>query len=186
MDDGGFDVPHENKNNDDDDEGAGDATTPFQPGASSMPGPSGKRHPTATMTRPAQRGSHTAETSFIEGDPDGRDFTADSLIIPVGNETLAQKYPEYGKEYGFTVVAVLLAAGTTIGVVLSSLSKGLKSVVNGVCNGLKELGKKKRLYSAWGDCQLCVSHSRSFLGKNAWLLILVIAAFLIECVTKRR
>ena len=71
---GGFDerdplIPHENENNDDDES---DTTTPFQPGASSTPGPVGENIPMriATMNRPAERGSHTAETSFIEGEYD--------------------------------------------------------------------------------------------------------------------
>lgn len=46
------------------------------------------------------------------------------------------------KKYGFFLTAVLLAFGTTIGVIIDCLSKGLMSVANGVGNGLKELGKK--------------------------------------------
>ena len=56
---------------------------------------------------------------------------------------LRERIKEIFKKYGFTVTAVLLAVGTTIGVVVSSLTKGLKSVAKGVGNGLQELGKKK-------------------------------------------
>ena len=49
----------------DDDE---DTTGRFDPASASTPGP-GENIPmrTTTMNRPPERGSHTAETSFIEG-----------------------------------------------------------------------------------------------------------------------
>ena len=58
-------MEHTDDRNDDDD---GDTTGPFQPGSSSTPGP-GEQIPmrTTTMNMPSERGSHTAETSFIEG-----------------------------------------------------------------------------------------------------------------------
>ena len=62
------------------------------------------------------------------------------------------------------MTAVLLAVGTTIGVVVSSLTNGLKSVAKGVGNGLQELGKKNRLHSSWPagrDRELFLSHGRS-------------------------
>ena len=77
--------------------------------------------------------------------------------------SLRERVKEIFKKYGFTATAVLLAGGTTIGVVVSSLTKGLKSVTKGVGNGLQDLGKK-RLHSArpaGRDSELCVSHSRS-------------------------
>ena len=76
---------------------------------------------------------------------------------------LRERIKEIFKNYRFTVTAVLLAVGTTIGVV-SSLTKGLKSVGKGVGNGLQELGKKNRLHStrpAGLDRELRVSHGRS-------------------------
>ena len=76
---------------------------------------------------------------------------------------LRERIKEIFKKYGFIVTAVLLAVGITIGVVVSSLTKGLKSVAKGVCNGLQELGKKNRFYSARParlDRELCVSHGR--------------------------
>ncbi|XP_022797619.1 RNA polymerase-associated protein LEO1-like [Stylophora pistillata] len=57
---------------DDDDErseaGAdeGDTTTPFQPDENSTPGPSGEENRMTTMNREQEKGSKTAETSFIE------------------------------------------------------------------------------------------------------------------------
>ena len=81
--------------------------------------------------------------------------------------------------------------GTTIDVVVSSLTKGLKSVDKGVGNGLQELGKKLDyiLPDPLGSIVSFVFRTAgqvvSFLGKNAWLVILAVAAFLIEKVTKR-
>ena len=56
--------------------------------------------------------------------------------------SLREKVKNIFKKYGFTVTAVFLAVGTVIGVIVDSLTKGLKSVATGVGNGLKELGKK--------------------------------------------
>ena len=56
--------------------------------------------------------------------------------------SLREKVKNIFKKYGFTVAAVFLAVGTVIGVIVDSLTKGLKTVATGVGNGLKELGKK--------------------------------------------
>ena len=56
--------------------------------------------------------------------------------------SLGEKVKNIFKKYGFTVAAVFLAVGTVIGVIVDSLTKGLKTVATGVGNGLKELGKK--------------------------------------------
>ena len=45
---------------------------------------------------PPQKG--TAETSFIEGETSGRIRTADSMKIELAHQTIANKYPEYGKD----------------------------------------------------------------------------------------
>ena len=77
--------------------------------------------------------------------------------------SLRERVKEIFKKYGFTVTAVLLAFGTTIGVLVSSLTKRLKKVANGVGNGLKKTGQKNWLHSAGPaglDCELCVSHGR--------------------------
>ena len=50
--------------------------------------------------------------------------------------SLREKVKNIFKKYGFTVTAVVLAVGTVIGVILSSLTKGLKTVATGVGNGL--------------------------------------------------
>ena len=46
------------------------------------------------------------------------------------------------KKYGFIVSAVVLAVGETIGVIVSALTRGLKSVAKGVGDGVKTLGSK--------------------------------------------
>ena len=53
--------------------------------------------------------------------------------------SLRERVKEIFKKYGFTATAVLLAVGTTIGVVVSYLTNGLKAVAKGVGNGLQEL-----------------------------------------------
>ena len=96
------------------------------------------------------------------------------------------------KKYGFTVAPVLLAVGTVIGVIVNSLSKGFKSVAKGAGNGLRELGKKiagilpgligsivKTLFSKLPGSVI------SFLVKNAWLLILRAAVFMVERIQRR-
>ena len=88
--------------------------------------------------------------------------------------SLREKVKNIFKKYGFTVTAVFLAVGTVIGVIVNSLTKGLKTVATGVGNGLKELGKK------------IAGSLISFLGKNAWLLILGVAVFMVERLKKNR
>ena len=63
--------------------------------------------------------------------------------------SLREKVKNIFKKYGFTVAAVFLAVGTVIGVIVNSLTKGLKTVAAGVGNGLKELGKKDRRNTSW-------------------------------------
>ena len=77
-----------------------------------------------------------------------------------------------------------------IGVIIDALSKGPKSVANGVGNGLQELGKKIAnilpgiLGAIFSFVFRAAGQVISFLGKNAWLLIVTVATFLIDWVTK--
>ena len=73
-------MEHTDDRNDDDN---GDTTGPFQPGSASTPGP-GEQIPmrTTTMNRPPERGSHTAETSFIEGRGVTRGAKKDQILFP--------------------------------------------------------------------------------------------------------
>ena len=68
--------------------------------------------------------------------------------------------------------------GTTIGVIVNSLTKGLKSAAVGIGNDLQTLGKKiaQILPGLIGTIVSFIFKTAgsviSFLGKNAWLLIL--------------
>ena len=105
--------------------------------------------------------------------------------------SLREKVKNIFKKYGFTVAAVFLAVGTVIGVIVNSLTKGLKTVAVGVGNGLKELGKKiagilPGLIGAIVSFIFKTAGSViSFLGKNAWLLILDVAVFAVERFKKK-
>lgn len=94
------------------------------------------------------------------------------------------------KKYGFTVTAVVLAVGV-IGVIVSSLTKGLESVAKGVGDGLKTLGKKiaqilpSLIGSIVGFILKTAGSVIQFLGKNAWLLILGVAVFMVERMQRR-
>ena len=105
--------------------------------------------------------------------------------------SLREKVKNIFKKYGFTVTAVFLAVGTVIGVIIDSLTKGLKSVATGVGNGLKELGKKiagilPGLIGAIVSFIFKTAGSViSFLGKNAWLLILGVVVFTVERFKKK-
>ena len=106
--------------------------------------------------------------------------------------SLREKVKNIFKKYGFTVAAVFLAVGTVIGVIVDSLTKGLKTVATGVGNGLKELGKKiagilPGLIGAIVSFIFKTAGSViSFLGKNAWLLILGVAVFTVERFQKKK
>ena len=106
--------------------------------------------------------------------------------------SLREKVKNIFKKYGFTVAAVVLAVSTVIGVIVSSLTKGLKTVATGVGNGLKELGKKiagilPGLIGAIVSFIFKTAGSViSFLGKNAWLLILGVAVFAVERFQKKK
>ena len=105
--------------------------------------------------------------------------------------SLREKVKNIFKKYGFTVAAVFLAVGTVIGVIVNSLTKGLKTVAAGVGNGLKELGKKiagilPGLIGAIVSFIFKTAGSViSFLGKNVWLLILGVAVFTVERFQKK-
>ena len=105
--------------------------------------------------------------------------------------SLREKVKNIFKKYGFTVTAVFLAVGTVIGVIVNSLTKGLKTVATGVGNGLKELGKKiagilPGLIGAIVSFIFKTAGSViSFLGRNAWLLILGVAVFTVERFKKK-
>ncbi|PFX32996.1 hypothetical protein AWC38_SpisGene2096 [Stylophora pistillata] len=92
--------------------------------------------------------------------------------------SLCERVRNIFKKYGFTVSAVVLAVGTMIGVIMSTLTKDLKTVAKGVGNGLKTLGKKIAaiLPGLIGSIVSFVFRAAgsviSFLGQNAWVVII--------------
>lgn len=90
------------------------------------------------------------------------------------------------KKYGFIVSAVVLAVGETIGVIVSPLTRGLKSVAKGVGDGVKTLGSKIAgilpglISSVVGFISKTAGSVISFLGQKEWPLIMLVAIFVVE------
>ena len=112
---------------------------------------------------------------------------------------LRERVKDIFKKHGFTLATVVTAVGITIGVLLKILTDGASAAANGIKNvakkvgdGLKELGKKigsilPGLVGAIASFVLrAAGQAITFLGKNAWLLILFVAAFLIEKIIKKK
>ena len=110
----------------------------------------------------------------------------------IKNLPLREKLKYIFKKYGFTVFAVLSAAGAIIGVIVSNLTKGLSALGRGVSNGLKNIGKKlgeilpgmvgaivSFLFKTAGEVI-------GFLGKNAWLLIMSVVLYFVESIKNKR
>ena len=105
---------------------------------------------------------------------------------------LRERVKNIFKKYGWTLQAVVLAAGLVIGAVSLAALNALKSGTKAVGNGLKAIGKKVAsilpgligtivsfLFKTAGQVV-------SFLGEHAWLLILAVVAFLIERLLKKQ
>ena len=104
---------------------------------------------------------------------------------------LRERIKNIFKKYGWTLQAVVLAAGITISAVVLATLNGLKAATKAIGNGLKNIGKQAA-GALPGLIGLIVSfifkvagQAISFLAKHAWLLILAVVAFLVERVTKR-
>ena len=94
---------------------------------------------------------------------------------------LLERIKEIFKKYGVTVTAILLAAGVTIGVVVSSITKVLKdigakvgSLLPGVIGSIVNF-----LFKSAGKVV-------GFLAEHTWLLILAAVASLFEKYVKKR
>ena len=85
-----------------------------------------------------------------------------------------------------------MSVGFTIGVIVDSLTSGLKSVAKGVENGLKDLGKKVgQILPGLIDTIVSFIFRTEgtvigFLGKNAWLLIQAVVIFAVEQFQKKQ
>ena len=109
-----------------------------------------------------------------------------------------EKIKELFKKYGFTLATVVAAVGITIGALYKILENGasaatneIKEVSKKVGDGLKELGKKigsilPGLVGAIASFVFRTAGQVIGYDKNAWLLILFVAAFLIEKITKKK
>ena len=62
---------------------------------------------------------------------------------------LRERIKEIFKKYGVTVAAIFVAAGVTTGAVIGAITNALKATGKALGNGLKDLGKKNSLTSAW-------------------------------------
>ena len=90
------------------------------------------------------------------------------------------------------MTAILIAAGVTIGAVISSLAKGLKATGKAMAGGLKEIAAKlgSLLPGLIGQIASFLFKTAAkavdFLAEHTWLIILGVVAFLFEKYIKKR
>ena len=105
---------------------------------------------------------------------------------------LRERIKNVFKKYGRTLQAVVLAAGIAIGDASLAIVNALKAGTKAVGNGLKMVGKKLGfllpglISSIVSFIFKAAGQLISFLGENAWLLILAVVAFLVERLLKKR
>jgi len=105
---------------------------------------------------------------------------------------LPEKIKEIFKKHGVTVTSILLAAGITIKVVVSTVTRGLKATGKAMANGLREIGAKlgSLLPGLIGQVAHFLFNTAAkavgFLAKHTWLLILAVVAFVFEKYIEKR
>ena len=105
---------------------------------------------------------------------------------------LRERVKEIFKKNGVTVAAILIAAGTTIGALMSTLTKGLNATGKAMANGLKEIAAKlgSLLPGLIGQIATFLfktaANAVGFLAEHTWLIILAVVAFLFEKYIKKR
>ena len=112
---------------------------------------------------------------------------------------LRERLKNLFKKHGFTIATVVAAVGITIGVLAKILADGASAAANGiktvgkkVGDGLKDLGKRigailPGLVGAIASFVFrAAGQAISFLAKNAWLIILAVAAFMIQKLTEKK
>ena len=105
---------------------------------------------------------------------------------------LLERVKEIFKKYGWTLQAVVLAAGITISAVVLATLNGLKAATKAIGNGLKNIGKQAAnalpglIGSIVSFIFKAAAQVLSFLGEHAWLLILAVVAFFMERLLKKR
>ena len=104
---------------------------------------------------------------------------------------LRERIKEIFKKHGVTVTAIVIAAGVTIGAVISSITKGLKATGKAMAGGLKEIAAKlgSLLPGLIGQVTHFLFNTAAkavgFLAEHTWLIILAVVAFLFEKYIKR-
>ena len=99
---------------------------------------------------------------------------------------LQERIKEIFKKHGVTVKAILLAAGVTIGAVVSAITKALKGTGKAMAGGLKEIWAKlgSLLPGLIGQLThfllITAAKAVGFLAKHTWLLILAVVAFIFQ------
>ena len=110
----------------------------------------------------------------------------------VEGSSLRERVKNIFKKYGWTLQAVVLAAGLVVGAVVLAAINAVKSGLKAVGNGLKAIGKKvgSILPGLIGSIVSFIFKAAgqviSFLGEHVWLLIRAVVGFLIERLTKRK
>ena len=112
---------------------------------------------------------------------------------------LRERLKNLFKKHGFTIATVVTAVGITIGVLAKILADGASAAANGiktvgkkVGDGLKDLGKRigaifPGLVGAIASFVFrAAGQAISFLAKNAWLIILAVAAFMTQKLTEKK
>ena len=96
------------------------------------------------------------------------------------------------KKYGFTLTAVVIAAGVTIGSIISTITGAIKKLGTDIAKGFKNIGAKAAsaipgLLGAVASLLFKAAGSAiGFLAEHAWLLILTVVAFLFQKMTNAR
>ena len=105
---------------------------------------------------------------------------------------LRERVKNIFKKYGWTLKAVVMAAGLVLSIIALAAINGLKAGTKALGNSLKAIGQKlgsllpgligsivSYIFKAAGQVS-------SFLGEHAWLLILAVVAFFMERLLKKR
>ena len=105
---------------------------------------------------------------------------------------LRERVKNIFKKYGWTLQAVVLAAGLVLSALALAGLNGLKAGTKAVGQGLKNIGQKlgSLLPGLIGSIVSYIFKAAvqdlSFLGEHAWLLILAVVAFFMERLLKKR
>ena len=105
---------------------------------------------------------------------------------------LLERVKDIFKKYGWTLKAVVMAAGLVLSIIALTAINGLKAGTKALGQGLKAIGQKlgSLLPGLIGSIVSYIFKAAgqvfSFLGEHAWLLILAVVAFFMERLLKKR